>query len=194
MDSYYRAAEVEADNQDPMVFRIVVSTETRGRDRLVVKSDGWELDDYRRNPVVLFNHDPDYIIGRSPEIGIVGKRLIARVQLAEEGTSDTVDMVRALVRQKMLKGASAGFRPLEPPEIRVVDGEIQEIIVKRQTLFEFSLTPVPAVPDALALARSIGATDAVIARMFPGAAVAAYHTRVGAQLDLIRAAAGRHRI
>lgn len=190
MKTIHRAAEIEGG--EDMTFRIVVSTETKGRDKLVVKSDGWELDGYRKNPVVLFNHNPDDLVGRAPKIEVVGKRLIANVELAGQGTSPVVDTVRNLVKQKMLKGASAGFRVLEAPELIWKGDELEEIVIPRAELYEFSLTPIPALPDALMLARSFGASEAVIARLFRNAGATAEHSRIRAELDLLsRRRAGR---
>lgn len=167
-NAFYRAAEVETSDNEEMSFRIVVSTETKGRDRLVIPSSAWELDNFRKNPTVLFNHDSDHVIGRATDIAISGKRMIATVEMAAAGTSEIVDVARKLVKQKMLRGASTGFRALEPPEYIVVDGEIQEIRINRAELYEFSLTPIPAVPDALMLARSIGASPSVASLFFRG--------------------------
>ena len=114
--------------------------------------------------------------------------------IAAEGTSDIVDTVRKLIKQKMLKGASAGFRVLEAPELVWKGDDLEEIIIPRAELYEFSLTPIPALPDALMLARSFGASEQVIARLFPDAVpVGAFQSRIRAELDLITRRVGRSR-
>ena len=51
--------------------RTVVSTETQVRDDLVVLTAGIDLADYRKNPVVLWAHDPAVPIARATTIAVL---------------------------------------------------------------------------------------------------------------------------
>jgi len=56
---------------DSMTF--VLSDEQVNRHGDVVDSAGWQLDGFRQNPVALFNHDRDRIVGRWTNVRIENK-------------------------------------------------------------------------------------------------------------------------
>jgi HK97 family phage prohead protease len=147
-----RAAEITG----PDTLSVVASDETVDRYGDVLRVSGWDLSGYKKNPIVLFAHEARYPVGTS-KVRIDGKQLIADITLAEPGTSDIVDAVRALVRQKILKAVSVGFQPTkEPNEIKDPDtnkwtGGYEFV---GQELLENSIVSIPANPNALTLARS----------------------------------------
>jgi HK97 family phage prohead protease len=144
------AAPLDADT-----LSVVASDESVDRYGDIIRAAGWELDHYRANPVVLFGHDSKQIVGTA-EMQVKGKRLLATIELAQAGTSALVDMVRALVGQKILRATSVGFRPTKAPnEIKNDKNEWTggyEFIA--QELLELSLVAIPANPQALSLAKS----------------------------------------
>jgi HK97 family phage prohead protease len=133
-----------------------------------VVEQSWDLDNYKANPVVLWGHDPsnpDNVLGKAIEIVTEkeGDRKIttAKVQFAEEGTSRGVDVVWSLIKQGILKTVSVGFIPHTFKD-GDADSGIQQILADNE-LLEFSIVPIPANPNAVALAfgdESIGEKDA----------------------------------
>lgn len=137
-------------------FDFVLSDESVGRDGLVIKTDGWDLRNFRKNPIALFGHDASYPVGRWENIRIDGDRLIGTLKLAKRGTSARIDELISLVEQDILRAVSVGFR------ITDRDGAI----VNRAELHEVSLVSVPALPSALAMARSLNISDDTLSLVF----------------------------
>lgn len=111
---------------------------------------GWDLTNFNKNPIALFNHNYDLIIGKWKNVRVEEGNLMGDLELAAEGTSELVDTVRSLVDQRILSAVSVGFS--------ATDYEFGEkgIDFKKQELMECSLVSVPANPQALAVARSFG--------------------------------------
>ena len=122
--------------------RFVISTPDPDRDNDVVMITGWRLENYRRNPVVLWAHDYHALpIGRAIDVRIEGRALVATVEFAEH--QQAVEVMR-LVDGGFLRATSVGFRPL-----RFELNERGGVDYYEQELLEFSIVPVPANPEAL---------------------------------------------
>ena len=150
----YRVATQSA--SDPNEF--VLSDETVDRYGEVVVASGWDLTNFRpnRNPIALFNHHADAIVGRWENVRVEGKRLLGRLVLAAAGTDEIVDKVRRLWEQKILRAVSVGFRPIErEPLNKDADPDWGPFRYLRQELVECSLVAVPANPNALQIGRSL---------------------------------------
>src|SRR6476661_9536204 len=108
MDRVVRGVQSAADP-----FDFVLSDESTDRMGDVIEARGWDLKHFKNNPIALFNHDSDSVIGRWKNIRIESGRLLAKLELAAEGTSALVDAVRNLIEQKILRAVSVGFKPVE---------------------------------------------------------------------------------
>lgn len=139
-------------------LEFVLSDETVDREGDVIKADGWDLQNFRKNPIALFGHNGGFPIGVWENVRVEGNKLLGRLRFAAEGTSDRIDELRRLVEQGILKTVSVGFRPseMEPRE----DG--RGFTFTRQELLETSLVSVPANPAALALAKSLNLSQATM--------------------------------
>ena len=123
----------------------------------VIEPKGWVLDHFKAHPIALLNHDKDQIIGTWRDVRIEGKQFVGRLELAEEGTSSLVDNVRKLVAQNILRAVSVGFKPIEQKPLNdEADKYFGPFKFIKQELLECSLVAVPANPNALQVARSIG--------------------------------------
>src|SRR6266550_1338583 len=56
-----------SDESQGMEFILSDATPDRYDD--VIEPDGWVLDNFRKNPIALFNHDSDFPIGRWERLG-----------------------------------------------------------------------------------------------------------------------------
>jgi HK97 family phage prohead protease len=155
LDSSDKAVDPDA----PMTF--VASTEAVDRYGDIVRADGWELANFKRNPVALFGHNYSSIVGLVPRVWIESKRLMAEIKLAAQGTSALVDSVRALVAQKILRAVSVSFLPMEEPTLMrdEKNDRVTGYEFTKQDLLEISLVAVPANQEAIAVARSLGISD-----------------------------------
>jgi len=156
-----------ADNQEPGgPLRFVAATEAIGRDGLVIDSGGWQLDNYRANPVVLWAHD---YTGQRPPIG--------RADIAVDGDSgnlmaditfDAGDPFAADVERKyrsgFLNAVSVGWNTLELKPAS--DGRSLGTVTKAE-LLDISAVPVPGDPGALLerQARALADLGETLARL-----------------------------
>jgi HK97 family phage major capsid protein/HK97 family phage prohead protease len=117
---------------------------------------GWDLTNFKRHPVALFNHDRDQVIGKWADVSVRGDRLVGRLVLAEPGTSPLVDSIRSLVKQNILRAVSVGFRALKSEPLNdKADKTFGPFKFTKSELLEASLVSVPANPNALAVAKDL---------------------------------------
>ena len=129
----------------------VVSTAELDAHGDTVDQSKWDLRRFKSNPVVLFNHKHDQVVGRAEGTQVKDGQLVTRIYLADEGTSAVVDMVRALVAQKIIRSVSAGFIPTTLPEVkRDKQSKYAGLHFVGQQLLEISICAVPANPATLA--------------------------------------------
>ena len=94
----------------------VLSDETPDRMDDVIMSDGWDLANFKRNPIALFNHRSDFPIGKWRNLRVQDKQLRGHLELAPEGTSERIDEIRRLRDAGILRAVSVGFKPVETKE------------------------------------------------------------------------------
>lgn len=147
-----------ADGGDGFLATFVLSNAQIDRYGDSIDPKGWELDNYRKSPVVLFGHDATdvkNVVGRMEDIHLEGGDLVGTVRFLDEGDNPNADIVRKLVQKGFLKAVSVGFRPLDakpasdPKRKNGWD-------FRKQELLEVSIVPVPALPSALAKSAEAG--------------------------------------
>jgi HK97 family phage prohead protease len=156
-------------------MRFIASDETVDRYGDIIRVAGWQLDNFRKNNVLLFGHDSHSVpVGRvtNIEADTKAKQLVADTEFRPEGDSAFADDVWRAVDGGFLNAASVGFMPTATPN--PIYGDAEEDGWKPVTGFEFvgqdllelSVVPVPANPSALAVAKSLGIADATQRRLF----------------------------
>ncbi|MGE4044472.1 MAG: phage major capsid protein [Acetobacteraceae bacterium] len=131
----------------------------------IVEPGGWDLRNFKRNPIALFGHMSSFPIGTWSNVRVEGGKLIAKLNLAARGTSPRIDELIGLVEQGILRAVSVGFLPLEWEPIDETKPYAGQRY-KKQRLLETSLVSVPANPAALQLAKSIGVSDETMSLAF----------------------------
>jgi hypothetical protein len=135
-----RAATAE----DTGSFRMVITTENLDRYQEVISIDGWELDHYLSNPVVLWGHDHF-----TPPVAVT-EQLIKEdgklIAIGRFAPTDMGQMLRKLYDLGILRASSVGF----------IEKERQGNLITRAELIEWSFVSVPANPYALGLAFEKG--------------------------------------
>src|SRR4051812_26585729 len=103
----------------------VLSDATPDRYGDVILADGWDLVNFRKNPIALFGHKSDFPIGRWENLRVKDGALIGHLKMAPLGTSERIDEIRKLIEAGILKAVSVGSRPLESKPIsKSAPGEI----------------------------------------------------------------------
>jgi HK97 family phage prohead protease len=150
-------APAEVVSVDERVLRWTISTGVVDREMDAISVTGWDLANYRKNPVVLWAHDSSRLpIGRAIDVGVTDGALKATVEFIPPETPEGgqfAESVYRLARSGFLAATSVGFRPLEwtftrDPE-RGGDDWFPGIDFERQELVELSIVTVPANPEAL---------------------------------------------
>jgi HK97 family phage prohead protease len=135
----FEAIERAAD-KDSGTFEVVISTENLDRYQEVIKLDGWELDHYIKNPVVLWGHDHKLLqIGKATSVEIKDGKLVAKGKFAGHAHAQEI---RRLYDAGIVNATSVGF----------IAKEYEGNLITKSELLEFSFVSVPANPYALRLA------------------------------------------
>lgn len=145
--------EILGATQSSMTVRHVITTGTLNRNGQKVIQAGGDLSEYRKNPIVLFNHDSsEPAIGRS--LGQDFERKLDRwVAETEFAPTEFGRELWALYSGGFMNSWSIGFKPTVDPEYeRDKDGELSAIVFPKWALWEYSAVPMPANPDAVNMA------------------------------------------
>ncbi len=139
-------------DEDARTIEHIISTGTEDRDGDTINPKGWILDEFLKNPVVLFGHRHDLPpIARAVKLKATEKGLETLTLFPPKGIAQVSDTVFDLNRLGFLRSWSVGFDPVKFSMIE--DGGIA---FEEQKLLEYSSVPVPANIDAVNLAVSKG--------------------------------------
>jgi HK97 family phage prohead protease len=155
---YLRAYRADDGQADTGPIRFVASTEVVARDGMVVEAAGWDLANYRRNPVVLWSHDYGGFNSPRPPIGRA-KMVPEEKRLLADVTFDSEDEFAASLERKVragfLNAVSVGFNIMEIAPAQ--EGKAPR--VTKAELLDVSLVPIPADPKALKERQARGLAD-----------------------------------
>ncbi len=148
-------AKAEIDG-DARTIIAMITTEAIDRDKEVIIAKGIDFEQFLNNPVVLWAHDSRQPpIAKARWIKRKGKKIITELIFAE---TELAEEVFQLFKGGFLNAFSIGFIPTKmhkptPDEIKKMPewAEVWQVIDKAE-LLEFSAVPVPANPEALAIA------------------------------------------
>lgn len=136
-------------------FTATISTGSLDRENDRLDPNGWRLDAFRANPVVLWAHAVSTPpIGRATDVRVRGGALVATFEFPPPTLYPLADQVEGLLRAGFLTAVSVGFRP-----IKWRANERGGLDYSEQELLEFSIVPVPANPEALLVGRASAAYD-----------------------------------
>ena len=145
-----KATETDVTPLDDRTLRFTISTATVDREKDTIAVDGWKLDGYLKNPVVLWGHDYTQLpVAKALEVKADGDRLVATAQFPPADVHPFADTVYQLLKGGYLRGTSVGFKPLK----YVRNEDRGGLDFTQQELLEFSIVPIPANPQALMEAR-----------------------------------------
>jgi len=148
------AFEIKDVDIENYTMRAIVSSgqPDRGGD---ITEQSWLLDNYNKNPVVLWGHDHSIpAVGKTLSIGVNNDGMLeAVIQFAVEHSALAKELW-GLYRDKFLNAFSAGFIPNDIEEMNGFR------VLKNNELLEFSCVNIPM--DALALAKSAGLNVSMI--------------------------------
>jgi HK97 family phage prohead protease len=148
--------QIRAEGEDGRTLTFIISTATPDRHGDTVAVEGWQLDAFRKNPVVLWAHDAAGLpLAKADKVWIESGRLMATATFTPPGLAPFNDTVFEMLRQGFLNATSVGFSPRkyafsEEPDRR------WGIDFLEQELLEFSVVAVPANAEALVQGKAAG--------------------------------------
>lgn len=139
------------ENEDGSVLvRGMASTSDFDRAGDQITPEAWAkggLNNFEKNPIILFNHDYNKPIGRATKLKVTENGLEMEAKISKSAP----DHVAQLVKEGILGAFSVGFRVKDADYIKETDG----IMVKDAELFEVSVVSVPCNQAAtFSLAKS----------------------------------------
>ena len=168
MDNICRAYEAVVDDvaTDQRTVTAIINTGCVDRYRTVIDPAGIDLEAYRKNPIVLWEHGKDPVRGRMP-IGRnlwlkrQGGKLVARTQFARDDYSTALF---EMYRDGLLRGWSVfavpDARKMSPPtrEEKRERPELAdcEMVFRACELCEYSAVAVPGNPETLTVLAERG--------------------------------------
>ena len=146
--------------EDGSAHRMVIAARDRSRNQDEINLAGVRFDNYRKNPVVLWNHDasPRLLAAAPPSGGIpiaktleIGHDEEGRIVASFEFNSN--DPFAARVENAwnngFLRAASIRYLPTRIVEVKDARGLVERVRIEESDLLEWSLLPIPADPDSV---------------------------------------------
>ena len=166
------AVETKAVDEEAGIYEAWVSTEDVDRDGDILLADGAEVENYSKNPIVLFGHnyrDPDAIVAKTLEINkLPGQGIKLMFQFLKRGVSQSADLVHDLWKERYLNAMSVGFIPKKWE--RRTDENDEELrrglLFTAWELLEGSIVSVPANQDALRAAYGEKYDEDTLSKVF----------------------------
>lgn len=123
------------------------NTVDRMKERIVPSA--WQLDNYKKNPIVLFDHghDPTFgfmPIGKAVIVEAKDEGLYTKIELSSSKT-EKISAIRDLVEEGILKTFSVGF---DPKSTAKADDDPDGIEITKAELIETSIVPIPMNQDS----------------------------------------------
>lgn len=134
--SSFKALEQADDGS--VLIRGMASTDHQDRANDVIRADAWAkggLENFKNNPIILFNHNYNKPIGRATGVKVTSNGLELEAKISKSAP----DSVAELIKEGILGAFSVGFRVKDADYIKETDG----LMIKDAELFEVSVVSVP---------------------------------------------------
>lgn len=139
---YLQTKEIDREN---FRIRFIFSSGVVDRHGEVIDQKGWKLDNYLKNPVVLWGHDQSkFPIGKAGNMSLENGKLEGDVFFAYNENPEA-KIAFELCAGGFLSAGSVGFMNLK----WMYDDVNDLLTLLENELFEFSIVNVPANPEAL---------------------------------------------
>jgi hypothetical protein len=158
--------DIPANAEESRIIQFILSTSTKDRHGTVLNQKGWDLENYKRNPIVAYQHNlsggmcsdpnPDFVIGKSVKIGTEGKgdekMLIADAQFEPAEVNPMAEKIFRKLLFGSLSRTSVGFLEKGHGQYGVNDEaegrDNETYYFEGQELLEYSIVNIPSNPDA----------------------------------------------
>ncbi len=145
IDSFITKAESKKDADGNLKIAGYANTIDKDRQGDIVLPSAWAkgVDNYRANPVLLFQHQADKPIGRINKMRVDQKGLYIEATVSKAAESQ--HSIQTLIKDKVLKGFSVGFRVKD----QKFDRNTEASTITDLELMEISIVSIPANANSL---------------------------------------------
>jgi HK97 family phage prohead protease len=157
-------------NAEDRTLEFIGSTAAVDRYGDIIEPAGWDLKNYKKNPVFLWGHNYSMPpIGKAVSVKVTDDALVFQIQFATAEEYAFADTIYRLYLGGFLKATSVGFQDLEREPIidKKNEGRQTGWHFLKQELYELSGVTVPANPDAIMMAVQKGIITKEEAAGFP---------------------------
>ena len=127
----------------------IISTEDVDRDNDIIKQEGWQLDNFWKNPILQVGHDSSkFPVGTFTNIYTSDGVTYGTARFADKGTSEVADLAYDLIQQDILRSVSVGFRG------KGESNDYGGVTYNEAELLEVSLVNIPANQNAQVVAKA----------------------------------------
>lgn len=159
----YRFGQIRGipdDVEETRTISFVVSDESKDRHNSILNPDGWDLENYEKNPIVGYQHqlysgwtepNPDNILGTA-SVKKEKKQLIADITFEPEEINPLAEKLFRKVLYGSLRATSVGFYPKKSHEGDPEKDKKEEkgiLYYDEMELLEISLVSLPSNPNAV---------------------------------------------
>ena len=138
-------------------YSVIASTASADRQGDSIIQSGWDTNNFKKNPVMLWAHDYSALpIAKATGVNVDNRGLVLDYEFAPAEGNPMAQQVKTLVDGGFLNAVSVGFIPLERNGSQITKMELLEV----------SFVPVPANPQALQLMMSKGITRETVEKFF----------------------------
>lgn len=143
---FFAGEIIKADEEDHTITG-VASHESVDRDGDIIKQEGWDLKNIKKNPVMLWGHEYHGLpIAKIIKIWVEGKKLMFKAKFAGlDQAHPFAETVYQMMRDGFLKAFSVGFIPKELHPNPKTSG----YFIDNAELLEVSVVTVPSHPNAV---------------------------------------------
>jgi HK97 family phage prohead protease len=149
----YSMMEKAASDDGFVTIRGMASTQDTDRGGDIILAEAWTkggLDNFNKNPIILFQHNGNRPIGKCTEIRVVERGLEITAKISKS------DPVAALIEQGVITAFSVGARIRDADYLKETGG----LVIKDAELYEVSAVSIPANQNALfSVVKSYGSIE-----------------------------------
>jgi cell division septation protein DedD len=158
-------------NRDERTIDFIASTPAIDSYGTRIDQAGWDLEQFRKNPVMTWAHDDRGFtasggrpIAKGEDIRVEDGKLRIKARFPKKGVFQFADEIFELAADGFINAVSVGFEPIEHEDVTEGEGDEQKTvrIYRRQRLLEVAIVTIPSNDEALAQrAKQLGREDEI---------------------------------
>jgi len=144
--------EIKEFDDIKLSFDAIASTENKDRDGDILLAEGWNLKNFKKNPVMLWGHRVDMLpVGKAVNPRIEGNKLVFKAQFMPADINPIGEQLYKMFKAGYLSAFSVRFEPISYKNMERGDNPQERYgrIYEKQELLEISPVTVPSNPYAL---------------------------------------------